>query len=104
MPACLALLACVLIAYPAAASAQSHFHHAHLNSTDPRAAIEFYTTHLSGEKGTFGGADAVWTQRSWLLFTRVKQPPPAEVVSPLFHIGWGAEAIKAEFERQIRLG
>ena len=46
----------------------------------------------------------MWTQSSWLLFNKVKQPPPSEVVSPLFHIGWGAEDMKAEFERQIKLG
>ena len=46
----------------------------------------------------------MWTQKSWLLFNKVKQPPPYEVVSPLFHIGWGAEDMKAEFERQIKLG
>jgi catechol 2,3-dioxygenase-like lactoylglutathione lyase family enzyme len=85
-------------------AAQTHFHHVHLNSTDPAAAIEFYTTHLSGEKATFGGADAVWTQASWLLFEKVKQPPPHDVVSPLFHIGWGAEDMKTEFERQMKLG
>jgi catechol 2,3-dioxygenase-like lactoylglutathione lyase family enzyme len=93
-----------LLASASSALAQTHFHHAHLNSTDPRAAIEFYTTHLSGEKATFGGADAVWTQRSWLLFNKVKNPPPYEVISPLFHIGWGAEDMKAEFLRQIKLG
>jgi inorganic pyrophosphatase len=86
------------------AAAQTHFHHVHLNSTDPRAAIEFYTTHLSGERASFDGADAVWTQKSWLLFNKVKKAPPSEIVSPLFHIGWGAEDMKAEFERQIKLG
>ena len=86
------------------ALAQTHFHHAHLNSTDPAAAIAFYTTHLSGEKATFDGKDAVWTQKSWLLFSKAKQAPPHEIVSPLFHIGWGAEDMKAEFERQITLG
>jgi catechol 2,3-dioxygenase-like lactoylglutathione lyase family enzyme len=100
----LLLSICVSGAFVSSASGQTHFHHAHLNSTDPKAAIEFYTTHLSGEKATFGGAEAVWTQRSWLLFNKVKQPPPYEVVSPLFHIGWGAEDMKAEFERQIALG
>ena len=50
-----------LVALASPAFAQTHFHHVHLNSTDPKAAIEFYTTHLSGEKATFGGADAVWT-------------------------------------------
>jgi len=93
-----------LAAVASSAQIQTHFHHVHLNSIDPAAAIEFYTTHLSSEKATFDGRDAVWTQASWLLFTKVNQPPPAEIVSPLFHIGWGAEDMKAEFERQIKLG
>jgi catechol 2,3-dioxygenase-like lactoylglutathione lyase family enzyme len=99
-------LATLLLAIGAAAPAlaQTHFHHAHLNSVDPAAAIEFYTTHLSGEKASFDGRDAVWTQKSWLLFTKVKQAPPSDIVSPLFHIGWGAEDMKAEFERQMKLG
>src|SRR6185369_13741885 len=80
LPRCVAFV-CLSVAWTAVASAQTHFHHVHLNSTDPRAAIEFYTEHLSGEKATFAGADAVWTQSSWLLF----------------HIGWGAEDMKAEF-------
>lgn len=98
------LLAACAIGAAVPAFGQTRFHHAHLNSTDPAAAIEFYTTHLSGDKATFGGKDAVWTQKSWLLFNRVKQPPAHEIISPLFHIGWGAEDMKAEFERQIKLG
>lgn len=98
------VLALVLVLGAAPAFAETHFHHVHLNSTDPRAAIEFYTTHLSGEKAKFDGKDAVWTQRSWLLFNKVRQAPPAEIVSPLFHIGWGARDMKAEFQRQIDLG
>ncbi len=100
----LLVLLCISFACASTAFAQTHFHHAHLNSVDPDAAIEFYTTHLSGERARFAGADAMWTQASWLLFNKVKQPPPYEVVSPLFHIGWGAEDMKAEFERQIKLG
>ncbi|HZL93938.1 MAG TPA: inorganic diphosphatase [Vicinamibacterales bacterium] len=89
----------LLSASASSSAAQTHFHRIHLNSTDPRAAIEFYTTHLSAENAIFDGADAVWTQASWLLFNKVKQPPASEVVSPLFHIGWGSEDMKAEFER-----
>ena len=96
-------LFCLSGLFVPSAFGQTHFHHAHLNSTDPAAAIDFYTTHLSGEKATFDGRDAVWTQK-WLLFTKVKQAPPSEVVSALFHIGWGAEDMKAEFERQMKLG
>lgn len=95
----LLLLFCVPAAF-----AQTHFHHAHLNSADPAAAMEFYTTHLNSEKAIFAGAPALWTQQSWVLFNKTKQPPPSEVVSALFHIGWGAEDMKAEFERQIKLG
>src|SRR5215203_3046523 len=97
-----AFVLCCLAA--ACGFAETHFHHVHLNSTDPQAAIEFYTTHLSGEKAKFDGDDAVWTQKSWLLFNKVKQQPSYEAVSPLFHIGWGAEDMKAEFIRQINLG
>jgi catechol 2,3-dioxygenase-like lactoylglutathione lyase family enzyme len=98
------LLAAWALGAASTAFAQTHFHHVHLNSTDPAAAIDFYTTHLSGEKATFDGKDAVWTQRSWLLFTKVRRAPPREIVSPLFHIGWGAEDMKTEFERQMKLG
>ena len=86
------------------AFAQTHFHHAHLNSADPAAAMEFYSGHLAAEKAAFAGTSALWTQQSWLLFNKTKQPPPHEVISALFHIGWGAEDMKAEFERQIKLG
>jgi catechol 2,3-dioxygenase-like lactoylglutathione lyase family enzyme len=84
--------------------AQTHFHHVHLNSTDPDAAMGFYESHLSAERAQLGGQAALWTQASWLLFNKVKQPPPYEIVSPLFHIGWGTEDMKAEFERQVQLG
>ncbi len=50
--------------------------------------MEFYTTHLAAEKAVFGKTDALWTQQSWILFNKTKQPPPAEVVSALFHVGW----------------
>jgi len=32
------------------AFAQTHFHHVHLNSSNPATAIEFFTQHLSGER------------------------------------------------------
>lgn len=83
----------------------AHFHHLHLNTTDPQAAIEFYTGKFAAEKARFAGAvDAVWTQKSWLLFNQVKQPPKWELNSAIWHFGWGAENMKAEYERQLKLG
>jgi catechol 2,3-dioxygenase-like lactoylglutathione lyase family enzyme len=65
------------------------FHHLHLNATDPARAIEFYTKTLDCEKGKFAGVmDAVWVQKSWLLFTRSATPPPADITSAIWHFGW----------------
>jgi len=69
--------ALVLLAMPLAASAQAHFHHVHLNATNPATAIEFYTSKFKARRESFAGlGDAVWTGDSWLLFTKVDSPPP----------------------------
>jgi catechol 2,3-dioxygenase-like lactoylglutathione lyase family enzyme len=89
----------------AAATSAAHFHHLHLNTTDSQAAIDFYTGRFDCEKARFAGlTDAVWAQKSWLLFTRVSSPPPWELTSAIWHFGWGAENMKAEYERQLKLG
>jgi catechol 2,3-dioxygenase-like lactoylglutathione lyase family enzyme len=83
----------------------THFHHLHLNSTDPRAAIDFYTTKFDAEKARFAGLlDAVWTQKSWILVNKVATAPPSEVVSTIWHFGWGAEDMKATYQKQIDSG
>src|SRR6266851_1071390 len=47
--------------------ASAHFHHLHLNTTDPAAAIAFYTSKFDSEKARFAGLmDAVWAQKSWM--------------------------------------
>ena len=47
----------------------AHFHHVHLNATDPAGAIGFYTAKFDCEKAKFAGLmDGVWAQKSWLLF------------------------------------
>jgi catechol 2,3-dioxygenase-like lactoylglutathione lyase family enzyme len=84
---------------------EGHFHHVHLNTTDPKASIEFYTSRFASEKARFAGLlDGVWAQKSWLLFTKVNQPPVWELTSAIWHFGWGAEDMKAEYERQLKLG
>src|SRR6185312_3434982 len=58
----------------------AHFHHIHLNSTDPASAIQFYTSRLDCEAKTFGETEqAVRTQKSWLLFHKTASAPPAEI-------------------------
>ena len=83
----------------------AHFHHLHLNATDPQADIAFYTKHFDAEKAKFAGAmDAVWAQKSWLLFTKVSAPPTSEITSTIWHFGWGAEDMPKEYQRQLDLG
>jgi catechol 2,3-dioxygenase-like lactoylglutathione lyase family enzyme len=87
-----------------------HFHHVHLNSIDPGAAIAFFTSHFAAEPARFRGSSndagvpAVWAQKSWLFFDKAAQPPPSDIVSALYHIGWGAEDMKDEARRQVALG
>jgi catechol 2,3-dioxygenase-like lactoylglutathione lyase family enzyme len=82
----------------------AHFHHVHLNSTDPAAAIEFYTHHFDCEKASYNGQAAVWAQKSWLLFNKVSSPAPFDVVSAIWHIGWGAEDMPATYRKQLDMG
>jgi len=83
----------------------AHFHHIHLNTTDPASAIEFYTSRFDCERAKFGGVlEAVKAQDVWLLFTRVPEPPPWELISPIWHIGWGAEDMKSAYEKQVEMG
>jgi catechol 2,3-dioxygenase-like lactoylglutathione lyase family enzyme len=83
---------------------EAHFHHLHLNTLDPAAAIDFYTSKFDCEKAKFAGrADAVWAQKSWLLFHKVKNPPPWELTSTIWHFGWGAEDMKAVYQKQLAM-
>ena len=88
-----------------ATPALAHFHHVHLSSSDPAAAIAFYTSKFDSEKAKFAGlVDGVWAQKSWLLFTKVNTPPKFEVTSTIWHIGWGAEDMKATYQKQLDSG
>jgi catechol 2,3-dioxygenase-like lactoylglutathione lyase family enzyme len=95
----LALFACAI-----AAGQDIHFDHVHLNSTDPAAAIEFYTSHFECEKAQYNGRDAVRAGKVWLLFNKVDQAPPSDLVSAIWHIGWGAEDMKAAYQKQLDQG
>jgi catechol 2,3-dioxygenase-like lactoylglutathione lyase family enzyme len=89
----------------AAAQQTAHFHHVHLNTTDPAAAINFYTARFKARKERFAGAmDAVWTGDSWLLFTKVANPPPSELLSAIWHIGWGAQDMQSTYQKQVDSG
>lgn len=67
----------------------AELHHVHLSSTDPAAARAFYEARF--EPGP-------------LRFHKVTAPPPASLVSAIWHIGWGAPDVQGEYRRQLALG
>jgi len=99
------LLLCVAASMVVRAQ-QAHFHHLHLNTTDPQAAIEFYTSRLESEKRKFAGVqDAVYAHKSWLLFTQVPSPPKSEISSGIWHMGWGGgDDMKDTYQKQLDRG
>ncbi|HST22703.1 MAG TPA: VOC family protein [Blastocatellia bacterium] len=76
------------------------FHHVHLNSTDPSAAINFYTgTFDVTKKVALAGMDGVQSENIYLLFNRVNKPPVTAPDSAIWHFGWGSTAMETDYEK-----
>lgn len=119
-PACLAIAALMLGACASNAPPPSdqdqieawrpiikgaRLHHVHLNVTDREAAIAYYLKHVDARAEKFAGTeDAIWVQRSWILFNEVKERPAPSAGTAINHMGWGAPDARAEFARQKALG
>jgi catechol 2,3-dioxygenase-like lactoylglutathione lyase family enzyme len=83
----------------------AHFHHLHLNSTDPERAIDFYTSTFKSRRENFAGVqDGVWTGEYWVLVDPVKAPPPATSVAGLWHFGFGARDMPGTYQRLLAQG
>jgi catechol 2,3-dioxygenase-like lactoylglutathione lyase family enzyme len=89
----------------AAVSAQPApvFHHLHLNSVNPEAAIDFYTRQFpSTSKSTFAGLPALKTGSVYVLFNKVNSPPPTEPQTALWHFGWHVVDVRKNLETYQR--
>ena len=66
------------------------FHHLHLNSVDPAAAIDWYTRQFpSTQRGDWHGYPALRSPNNVLvLFDKVDAPPSSEPQSAIWHFGW----------------
>ena len=66
------------------------FHHLHLNSVDPDAAIDWYVRQFpSCTKGEWAGFPALLSPNNvMMLFTKVDRPPPSAPQSAIWHFGW----------------
>ena len=75
-----------------------HFHHFHLNVVDPAKSIEFYRQTFGGVPIKFGGrSDAVFTERSFILFSKVETPASPDLDTGVWHLGWGGVDGPSEF-------
>jgi catechol 2,3-dioxygenase-like lactoylglutathione lyase family enzyme len=66
------------------------FHHLHLNSVDPDAAIDFYVRHFpSTSKTSWNGFPALKSPTNVLiLFSQVAAPPLTSPQTAIWHFGW----------------
>src|SRR6185369_12728119 len=82
------------------------FHHLHLNSVDPDAAIEFYTRQFPTTARTrWDGLPALASPNDVLiLFTRVSTPPATSPQTAIWHFGWHVTDTRASLERYRRRG
>jgi catechol 2,3-dioxygenase-like lactoylglutathione lyase family enzyme len=86
-----------------------HFHHVHLNSTNPASAADYYTKPFaqSAAKTTLNGFDAVKTGNVYLLFTKVAATPQNELTGPqtsIWHFGWNTPDSRKYDERFRAMG
>lgn len=94
-----ALLLSLLFVSTAGADEPAHFHHVRLNVTDVARTRQFYRRVLGAVPVKFRGtADALLTERSFILLNEVAEAPPHDLRSGIWHIGWGGVDVASEYE------
>lgn len=80
------------------------FHHLHLNSTNPGAAIEFYTKAFpTTSMATFAGQPALRSPNNVLvLFNKVATPPATQPTTAFWHFGWHVTDVRATNARYLQ--
>jgi catechol 2,3-dioxygenase-like lactoylglutathione lyase family enzyme len=76
------------------------FHHLHLNSVDPEAAIDFYVRQFpTSSKASWGGLPALQAPNNVLiLFTRVATAPATVPQTAIWHFGWHVADTRTRLE------
>ena len=76
------------------------FHHLHLNSVDPDAAVDFYVRQFpTSAKASWGGLPALAAPNNVLvLFTRVAAAPATAPQTAIWHFGWHVTDSRASLE------
>jgi predicted enzyme related to lactoylglutathione lyase len=81
------------------------FHHVHLNSVDPQAAINFYTkTFDVTKRASVAGMEGVQSEKIYLLFNRVRSAPATSPDSAIWHFGWGSTDMESDYQKHLAGG
>lgn len=82
------------------------FHHLHLNSINPDAAIAFYTQQFpTTAKTTFAGQPALRSPNNVLvLFNKVTAPPATQPQTAFWHFGWHVTDVHKSMQTFIDRG
>jgi catechol 2,3-dioxygenase-like lactoylglutathione lyase family enzyme len=82
------------------------FHHLHLNSVNPEAAIAFYTKQFpSTTVSTFDGEPALRSPNNvWVLFKKVDRPPATQPTTAFWHFGWHVTDVRERLDTYRRTG
>jgi hypothetical protein len=108
-----AVIVSIALAAPRAQDASKveplHFHHIHLNSTDPKAAAAYYPKPfaLSATATTFNDFEAVKTGNVYILFSKVATTPQNELTGPqtsVWHFGWNTPDSRKYDENFRKMG
>jgi catechol 2,3-dioxygenase-like lactoylglutathione lyase family enzyme len=95
------LAICAFIAFTNTSLAladQAHFHHVHLNVTDPVATMDFYQTFFGANPVRYRGhSDGLFTEKSFILLDKIDNAAPSHINTTLWHIGWAGVDGASEF-------
>ena len=82
------------------------FHHLHLNSINPAAAIDFYTKAFpTTSKEMFAGQPALRSPNNVLvLFNKVNSPPPTQPQTAFWHFGWHVTDVHKSIQSFVEKG
>ncbi|MEX0362584.1 MAG: VOC family protein, partial [Allomuricauda sp.] len=84
---------------------KANFHHIHLNVTDVNKSIAFYEKYFGAKRIRYRGkSDALFTEKSFLLFDEVNEAPETHDGSSLWHIGWSGVDGPSEFDWRVKGG
>src|SRR4030095_9301982 len=81
------------------------FHHVHLNSIDPIAAMAFYMKRFDvTRKVALAGSDAIQSENMFLMFNKATKTPATTPDSAIWHFGWGSTDMEADYKKHLAEG